>query len=404
MAEVNNIPDLNDELDALNFNTGDTSTTSIPGGEQGAPDDILNATSVNDLGDKLAIIGYIAPQKNAIKKVDISKEAAKASWEANKDPNWASIKLNKKKTDGTLVKQKDAPVEISYKDEFSMPVFKTFMQEYKKAEYDKVLQVNSFRIDMSEARVDRYILRLFKSGADSVEMKQLSNALVSVTEAFSSATGTAVLTKDELLKYVAATDSGRIPVVTGMKLTNTVGYLSFQLVNRKKDGQDTKEAVVKIYDASTDKPMKIRALNYKDAKSPDAAKVPYCVLKYNTTPFAYAANVTESNIENIETFKQYFPGMDATKLSGRKKFSAKDYEIKNAAGETTRDTKRYNEDKEAQKVDFASSGAEAFGIQSATWSRLQLVAKSSSKSQKSSSEQNEAQYQAIEFFKKQRKS
>lgn len=351
----------------------------------------LNAGISASGSSKVSIIGYVAPQKNVLKKVPLHIGKARDSWKAIKKDGsipdgWAA--------ELTVTDNSGKTKTVKYDSSFKESVYKAYMAKYNPGEYEEVCRIPAYRADTTEAKVDRFIL---KADTDSQAINELARTAASTTSAQK---GIAVLTSAELAAFFQQTSTTIIPIEvvrkakdgSGAEEAISIGSLYFDItqVTAKKQGQSIKKQVVvsRIRDKDG-KRSTIRELSIFGREADESAKIPYAVLRKNTKTSTFGP-VDESSVLNFDRFKKLFPTQDPTALPERLKLSKKDF---------NNDDKAYKEAKAAQFVSYEESSAAALGIDADVWARLAALKSTKGGKVISSEEAADSSLRALEALK-----
>jgi len=382
-----------------------------------APPPIMNNGSNSQYTDSdistivnkyFVIIGYIAPRKNTIKQVALDTRKAKEVWKAKvieKGEEWSKLGVftyGNKQLEYTADKAK----------KFS-PLLFTALMEKDFPEELKALKENNpaYRIDTSEARVDRYILRINdimnqNENANSSKIERATEDLKTAAIEFGSGDSVntdqkiAVLTSKQLVAFLQKTGTTVLDIVAFGTQVNgknpTIATLSLDMRDKRvtrtsKDGitetKEYKEVFCRIYNADY-KRKTIRELVYGGSdNNREENKVQYCVL--NDESGETISGVTAGQILNESRFGTLFPAAvgTMTSLPQRKILKVSDY----PDTEEMKGTVAYKNAKAALKISWKDSGAERFGITEAMWDALSRQTPSGSGSHSPSEQKAESQ-------------
>ena len=359
-----------------------------------------NAAFAQSRGAEITLIGYVAAKYNTIREANLNTIEAKrvwnnlkASFNGTRPDDWNEIIEYTDKTGKT----RSVKFELNYKES----VFKAYMSKYKPADYEEVLKTKAYKIDMSEAKIDRYVLKLDTNSSAINDLARFAGSTTSTIK------GIAVLTSAELVEFFSAANLATIPIVVtkkdsegkpilsaGAEETIEVGtlYLALTEVKAKKDGVSvTKKTIVTRIKDRNDKKSAIRELGLIAGSNDENSKVPYAVLTRYTTNSPYG-DINPGSILNLERFRTLFPAQDPTQLPARLKLQKKEF---------NGDEKQFREAKIAQYLSHEESGAVALGIDEATWSALTSPRSSKGGKKVTLADAQDSTVKALEAFRTQ---
>lgn len=288
--------------------------------------------------NNIYIIGYIAAQKNAVKRVvdeSASRKSYKALYEALSEENKAQMTerqiLNAEGENQTTKEGK--PKTVSLTSTFSMTAFRTFFREDGKGAdggtvpgFNTISKRMTYQVDMSENSAEFWVVK-YIAPANTENDYSISTALSS-GHIHDYPNGLSCLKSKQFLRFAYALGKPNFQIISlkalqSAQATGTqpqpLGHLAYKPSKSQTKNKTT--VTLGIYTPDYAK-CSIRQLGLSD-NDQRTDEVAYIVLRNNTS--GQAMNLAAESVTNAKAFSLYFPKQNIAQLSTRKTFTKADY-------------------------------------------------------------------------------